>query len=116
MRDDGHGRRGGELARSLRGTLVHLDDDRFEILFEACRSHTSGLTTKDVTIQTCWDADRLDLGRVGITPLPHRLGSDHARQMIEWAHSRATVDYEPTEVLRKWRMLEIDAGHPPPTG
>lgn len=30
--DDGHGLRGGELARSLRGKLVHLDDDRFELL------------------------------------------------------------------------------------
>src|SRR6478609_7791580 len=34
-RDEGHGLRGGELARSLRGELVHLDDDRFEMLFEA---------------------------------------------------------------------------------
>src|SRR5437764_13248883 len=34
--DDGHGLRGGELARSLRGTLVHLDADRFDLLYEAC--------------------------------------------------------------------------------
>ena len=42
--DPGHGQRGGELARSLRGTLVHLDDERFELLYEACRLHTHGLT------------------------------------------------------------------------
>src|SRR5947209_12621687 len=29
-RDDGHGLRGGDFARSLRGSVVHLDDARFE--------------------------------------------------------------------------------------
>src|SRR5205814_1413443 len=65
--DDDHG---------LRGELVHLDDDRFELLFEACRLHTDGLTTGERTLLACWDADRLDLGRVGITPEPHRLCTD----------------------------------------
>ncbi|MFM7076846.1 MAG: hypothetical protein ACKO3G_12375, partial [Planctomycetaceae bacterium] len=36
-RDDGHGLRGGELARSLRGKLIHLDDDRFDLLAERQR-------------------------------------------------------------------------------
>ena len=27
----------------------------------------------DITVQTCWDADRLDLGRVGIRPHPKYL-------------------------------------------
>lgn len=59
--DPGHGRRGGELARSLRGSLIHLDDARFALLFEACRLHTDGLTAADPTLQACWDADRLRL-------------------------------------------------------
>ncbi|HTS89365.1 MAG TPA: hypothetical protein VMG41_12810 [Gemmatimonadales bacterium] len=80
-RDPGHGLRGGELARSLRGTLIHPDDRRFELLQEACRLHTDGLTTGDLTLQACWDADRLDLGRVGIRPDPRFLCSDAARQL-----------------------------------
>jgi hypothetical protein len=28
----------------MRGRLVHLDDARFELLFEACRLHTDGHT------------------------------------------------------------------------
>ena len=40
MRPDDHGLRGGEFARTLRGELLHLDDDLFELLFEACRLHT----------------------------------------------------------------------------
>jgi uncharacterized protein len=39
--DDGHGLRGGELARALRGELIHLDDDRFDLLFKACRLHST---------------------------------------------------------------------------
>lgn len=103
FRDDGHGLRGGQFARSLRGSLVHLDDDRFELLFEACRLHTDGHTTGDLTVQACWDADRLDLGRVGIKPEPHRLCTDAARQLLSWAHSRAESDFEP-KVLTSWGL------------
>jgi len=109
-RDDGHGLRGGEFARSLRGELVHLDDARFALLFEACRLHTDGHTAGDPTLLACWDADRLDLGRVGITPKPHRLCTDAARELLGWAHSRAVVSYEPPEVLASWGVGRRDAG------
>jgi uncharacterized protein len=100
--DDGHGARGGDFARSLRGGLVHLDDARFELLIEACRLHTDGHTAGDPTLQACWDADRLDLGRVGITPRAHRLCTDAARQMLEWSHGRAVSGHIPTAVLAGW--------------
>jgi uncharacterized protein len=101
-RDPGHGQRGGELARSLRGSLVQLDDARFELLYEACRLHTDGFTEGDPTLQACWDADRLDLGRVGIIPKPHRLCTDAARSLISWSHARAIADLRPTAVLEAW--------------
>ncbi len=104
--DDGHGLRGGQLARSLRGSLVHLNEARFELLFEACRLHTGGHTTGDITLQACWDADRLDLGRVGITPVPNRLCTDAARELLNWAHARATTDYEPVNVLKAWGLSD----------
>lgn len=100
--DEGHGLRGAVLARTLRGTLVHLDDARFELLYEACRLHADGHTEADVTIQTCWDADRLDLGRVGITPEPSLLCTPEARQLITWADARATEGYEPEHILAHW--------------
>jgi uncharacterized protein len=102
--DDGHGLRGAELARSLRGELVHLDDDRFDMLFEACRLHTEGHTVGDRTLLTCWDADRLDLGRVGITPDPRRLGTKAGRNLLGWAHVRAIESHKPREVLASWGM------------
>ncbi|MCE2792454.1 MAG: hypothetical protein ACK493_03915 [Planctomycetota bacterium] len=101
-RDPGHGQRGGELAHQLRGKHVHLDDQRFELLYEACRLHTDGLTIGDPTLLACWDADRLDLGRVGITPDPDRLGSAPARELISWAHHRAITGHAPAEILQLW--------------
>lgn len=100
--DDGHGLRGAELARSLRGKLVHLDDDRFDLLFEACQLHTDGLTQGDPTLLACWDADRLDLGRVRIMPEPRKLCTDAARGLIDWANARAVTGYEPADVLTAW--------------
>lgn len=100
--DDGHGLRGSEFARSLRGRLVHLDDARFGLLFEACRLHTDGLTTGDLTLLACWDADRLDLGRVGISPDPDRLCTAAARELLAWADARAVVGHEPADVLAAW--------------
>ena len=102
--DPKHGLRGADFARSLRGSLIHLDDRDFELLYEACRLHTDGLTEGDVTLQTCWDADRLDLGRVGITPLPHLLCSDAARGLLEWADQRAVEEYEPEIVRNDWGL------------
>jgi uncharacterized protein len=100
--DDGHGLRAAELARSLRGALVHLDDARFELLYEACRLHSDGRMTGESTLLACWDADRLDLGRVGITPHPRRLATDAARGMVDWAHRRALERHAPRDVLAAW--------------
>ncbi len=100
--DRGHGLRGGDFAHSLRGSLVHLDDARFDLLHEACRLHTDGLTESDPTIQACWDADRLDLGRVGILPRRHLLCTDAACGLLDWAHKRASRRHAPANVLAAW--------------
>jgi uncharacterized protein len=102
--DDGHGLRGAQFAESLRGALVSLDDSRFERLFQACSLHTDGLMAADPTLQTCWDADRLDLGRVGIIPEPERLCTDAARKLLRWANARALSNYEAAEVLSSWGL------------
>jgi uncharacterized protein len=103
-RDDDHGVRAAEFVRSLRGTLVQLCDSDFDLLFEACRLHTEGRTEGDITLQTCWDADRLDLGRVGIVPQVSRLCTDAARALLGWAHKRAIGGHEPTFVAREWAI------------
>jgi len=110
--DNGHGMRGGEFAHSLRGNLVLLDDARFDLMFEACRLHTDGHNEGDVTLQACWDADRLDLGRVGITPRPERLCTDAARELLDWSHERAVSGHVPTEILTGWGVPEARPRQP----
>jgi len=102
--DPDHGQRGADFADSLRGRLFHLPDGDFKLLYRACAGHTHELTHPDPTIQTCWDSDRLDLGRVGITPHPSRLCTAQAktRDMILWADGRASFGVVPSFVLEEW--------------
>ncbi len=66
--DPEHGFRGAEFARELRGEQFTLSDDDFDLLYYACQWHTDQKHHDDPTIGTCWDADRMDLGRVATTP------------------------------------------------
>ncbi len=106
QRDDGHGRRGAELARQLRGEYFELDDARLAMLEYACRKHTAGLTQAEPTVQVCWDADRLDLLRVGTRPWTGLLCTAAARQpgTLEWANSRAAGFVVPALVRDSWGL------------
>ena len=57
----------------------HLDDPRMELLVTACRIHNGGMPQSEPTLAVCLDADRLDLGRVGITPDPEYLFTPTAK-------------------------------------
>lgn len=89
--DPDHGARAAEYARTLRGTWILLPDEDFGLLAYACRYHTDGWTQADVTVQTCWDADRLDLGRIGIRPDPAILCTAAAKEpsVLAWAWQRS---------------------------
>jgi uncharacterized protein len=104
--DPKHGPRAAAYASELRGLVFDLPDPAFRLLQRACAGHTHERTHPDITIQTCWDADRLDLGRVGITPHPSRLCTEVAKrpEMIKWADDRATLGVVPEIVTRDWAI------------
>jgi uncharacterized protein len=86
--DSQHGSRAAVLVDEIRSTVLgFLNDKEIQQLKEACRLHTSTWRTEDVTVNACFDADRLDLGRVGITPSPDRMatvqGHIIAEKMVE---------------------------------
>jgi uncharacterized protein len=71
-----HGPRAALLVDEIRSTvLCFLNDQEIEQLKEACRLHTLRYKTEDATVNACFDADRLDLGRVGITPNPDKMAT-----------------------------------------
>jgi len=80
--DRKHGARGAAFTLQLNSELLRLDRLGLEMLTYAVRHHSDGLIEADVTVQTCWDADRLDLGRVGIVPRPDRLCTEQARDPV----------------------------------
>lgn len=89
--DHEHGQRAAAFVKDLQGRLLALSDEKLACLAFACAHHSRGLTEADVTVQTCWDADRLDLGRVRIKPHERYLCTDAAKdpQLIEWAFRRS---------------------------
>jgi uncharacterized protein len=80
LEDPGHGRRAAEYARSLQGTWLSLSESELDLLCDACAYHSDGLIEADLTIQACWDADRLDIGRFGIRPDPQLLCTAFAKR------------------------------------
>ncbi len=104
--DPEHGPRGADLAESWRGKYFQLSDDEFDLLFTSCSLHTKAKTHVDKTIQTCFDADRLDLGRIGKNLDPKLLCTEAARDLktIEWATQRSVSGYIPDNVLGRSLM------------
>ena len=76
--DPDHGRRGSALAREL-ADLLSLEPAQLDRLAAACDGHTDGFISDDPTVGACWDADRLDLPRVGIKPDARLLSTAAAR-------------------------------------
>jgi uncharacterized protein len=95
--DDGtdpeHGQRAAEFAISLAGQAFVLEDHELDELTLACEAHSEGRQGGSLTVLCCWDADRLDLGRVGVRPDPRRLCTAAARdpELLDWAYRRSVA-------------------------
>ena len=83
--DPEHGARGAALAREL----LDLEPARLEVLCEACTLHNGARNSNDPTIGCCFDADRLNLPRVGIEPDAQFLSTLAAldEELAAWART-----------------------------
>jgi uncharacterized protein len=94
--DDGsdfdHGPRAGQLIRKLSGSLIRLEPHREELLFRAVTEHTCGNVTSEPTVGTCWDADRLDLGRVGIIPTSDLMSTKAGKEIADLGSKRLYIE------------------------
>lgn len=62
--------------------LIGLDKIAMTSLEIALADHDKGRTYPMPTVGTCWDADRLDLPRVGITPVVELLSTEAAKKEV----------------------------------
>ena len=96
--DPEHGSRAAQYAKSLNGKFFDLKQDQMELLTLAMEGHSDGDLHLNPTIQTCWDADRLDLGRVGIKPSGEFLSAT-AESHIEMAYEWSVSGVKPEKLL-----------------
>lgn len=87
--DPDHGKRAADLLDELKGEgLVTLNDHQYQQLKEALISHNKDdAMSDDITVRTCWDADRLDFWRTNIRPNPKYMFTDFGKsqEMIDFA-------------------------------
>ena len=79
-----HGLLASELVMSLRNSLLKdLSDYEIEMLSTACKLHTTTFKTGNPTIDTCFDADRLDLWRVFVKPDPEKMATSIGAELAK---------------------------------
>jgi uncharacterized protein len=67
--------------RGINGEPFGIIGEHFNLLHYACTWHTHSQLSDNPTIGTCWDADRLDLGRVGVEPSPEYMSTEFGREI-----------------------------------
>ncbi len=83
-RDPEHGARAAGFAQELYDNgILGLDPGRLATLKYAMTHHNGGQVSGDPTIGVCWDADRLDLPRVGTTPDIDLMSTPYCRELLK---------------------------------
>jgi uncharacterized protein len=104
--DPEHPARAADFASDL---VLNLSSERLATLLYAIRHHTDGQTHSNPTIAVCWDADRLNLWRVGIVPDPTWLSTNEAktRERILWASKLQKQHFEWSDVLDHYHLSDV---------
>jgi uncharacterized protein len=107
--DPEHGWRDMAYVRKLHrdNGMLGLNGRQFYQLLMALEHHSHPAEPMSITVAACWNADRLDLGRVGITP---RLDLMHPEALppkaVWWAmHQRAINEQTKQRKLHATHLL-----------
>lgn len=89
--DPGHGERAVILLDEILAEgFVEVTAKQYQQLSEALSLHNrDDASSNDISVQTCWDADRLDLWRCGFIPNPDLMFTDFGKspEMISYART-----------------------------
>jgi len=69
------------ILKERREAIDSIIEDHGGVIFGSA-GDTGGRKPANVTIATCWDADRLDIGRVGATVEEKFLVSEEAKRIV----------------------------------
>jgi uncharacterized protein len=85
-----HGFKGAKYLELLQNE-VNLTKDELILTIEACQHHNDRKNHSNIDIGTCWDADRLDLMRVGIYPNKDFMSTTQGKEagLIVFCNSKA---------------------------
>ena len=106
--DDGidkeHGARGAEFAKAcFEEHRLDISQEQFDKLYHACKFHTIEHRSGDATINTCYDADRLDLGRVWIKLDPNKMATAFGARIAQKSLDEGVEPKDMREWLEKFR-------------
>jgi len=89
--DPDHGSRAAKFAMTLYKKEITFPMKLFDRLLYSLTYHNKGMTSDDMLIGTCWDADRLELGRAGIYPDPRYMSTSigKSEELIELCYERS---------------------------
>jgi uncharacterized protein len=94
-----HGARGAEFAKEcFEEHRLGITQEQFDKLYHACKFHTTEHHSGDATIDTCYDADRLDLGRAGIALDPKKMATALGARIAQ----KALEERAEPEAMREW--------------
>lgn len=106
MDDEQHGPRAAAWIETLRASLLkELSDEEFDLLQQACKLHTAWHKTGNPTIDACFDADRLDLWRVGVVPDPSKMATEKGAEIALYTDFEAMIYPELRETKDDSSML-----------
>lgn len=93
LNDGGDWNHGPRAAGWIKTLNLGLTTKQRHLLIEAVEGHTQAFQSVDPTVGTCWDSDRLDIGRVGVVVDPDYFSTTAARDpdVIAWAQSRSSM-------------------------
>lgn len=95
--DGGDWNHGPRAAKWLKTLDLGITSEQKTLLIEACDGHTQAFQSSDATVGTCWDSDRLDIGRIGALVNADYMSTKAAKDpaVLEWAQDRASYGRVP---------------------
>ena len=102
-----HGTRGAEFAKEcFEEHRLDITQEQFDKLYHACKFHTTEHRSGDATIDTCYDADRLDLGRVNIELDPNKMATSFGATLARKALKEGVKPGEMREWLAAYKKTQ----------